>query len=221
REQEWTLAAYNSDVTDIKSRTIPAMEPPRGLFELLLIHFNFCRSLKECAIDPLQHRVLLTAPPVGASNAHELEGRDLARIIHVPTAAEVREGSVRALGDVAVLDVLQQIELEGLVMPALFGFATRNRRHLKGMVARDGRAHTVLEPGEILLRQRAGQAEVIVEASLDGWPNTELRLGHELEHGLGEDVSRRMTHAGQTLLFREDSKIDVGFEWLGHMRSSF
>src|SRR5262249_3774833 len=138
-----------------------------GLLELPLIRLKFCRRLEESAIDALQHRVLLTAPPVGASNAHELEDRDLARMIHMPTAAQVREGSVRALGDVVVLDVLQQIELEGLVMPALFGFGTRNGRHLKGMVARDGRAHTLLEPGEILLRQRAGQAEVIVEASLD------------------------------------------------------
>src|SRR5712691_3979678 len=85
-----------------------------GLLELLLIRFKFCLRLEEGAIDALQHRVLLTTPPVGASNAHELEGRDLARVVHVPTAAEVREGGMRALGDVAVLDVIEAVELGGL-----------------------------------------------------------------------------------------------------------
>src|SRR5437762_672146 len=102
-----------------------------GLFELLLIRFKFCLRLEQGTIDALQHRVLLTTPPIGTSNAHELEDRDLARSIHVPTAAEVRKGGVCALGDVAILDVLEEVELEGLVVPALCGFGTRNRRHLE------------------------------------------------------------------------------------------
>jgi len=58
----------------------------------------------------------------------------------------------------------------------------------------------------------SGQAEVVVKAGIDRRPDTELGIGHELEHGLGEDVGRRMTHAGQAFLLREDSEIDVGFE---------
>src|SRR5713226_4566358 len=102
-----------------------------SLFELPLIRLEFCRRFEEGAIDALQHRVFLTAPPVGAGDAHELEGRDLARVVHVPTTAEVREGGMRTLGDVAVLDVLEEVELEGLGAPAVFGFGTRNRRHLE------------------------------------------------------------------------------------------
>src|SRR5215470_17493013 len=116
------------------------------LFELVLICLQLCLRLEQGAIDALQHRILLTAPPVGASDVHELEGRDLARIIHMPTAAQVREGSVGALSDVAVLDVLEKIELEGLVAPVPFGFGTRNRRHLEGMLALDGRTHALLKP---------------------------------------------------------------------------
>ena len=88
-----------------------------GLLELLLIRLELFLRLEEGAIDALQHRVLLTAPPVGTSDAHELEGRDLARVVHVPTTAEVSEGGVRALGDVAVLDVLEEVEFEGLLAP--------------------------------------------------------------------------------------------------------
>src|SRR5919199_2098510 len=154
------------------------------LLELLFIRLELFLRLKEGAVDALQHRVLLAAPPVSAGNAHELEGGDLARMVHVSTAAEVGEVGVRALGDVAVLDVLEEVEFEGLLTPTLFGFGARDRRHLKGGLALDGGAHALFEPGEILLRQWAGQAEVIVEARVDGRPDAELSLGHELEHGL-------------------------------------
>jgi hypothetical protein len=61
------------------------------------------------------------------------------------------------------------------------------------------------------------QAEVVVEARIDRRPNAELGLGHEVEHSLGEDVGRRMTHAGKALFLRQGSEIDVGFKWFGHM----
>ena len=96
--------------------------------------------------------------------------------------------------------------------PTVFGFGARNRRHLEGVLACDGGAHARLEPGEVVLRERAGQAEVIVEAGLDGRPNPKLGLGHELEHRLGQNVSGRMAHTGQALLLRERRQIDVGFQ---------
>src|SRR6266567_8678294 len=187
-----------------------------GLLELLFICFELFLRLKEGAIDTLQHGVLLAAPPVSAGDAHELEGGDLARMVHVSTTAEVSEVSVRALGDVAVLDVLEEIEFEGLLTPTLFGYGTRNRRHLKGVLAFDGGAHALFEPGEILLREWAGQAEIIVEARVDGRPDPEFSLGHKLKHGLGEHVGGGMPHAGQALGLRKSFKSNVGFEWCGH-----
>src|SRR5438445_2921011 len=187
-----------------------------GLLELLFIRLELFLRLKEGTIDALQHRVLLTAPPVGTSDAHELEGGDLARMVHVSAAAEVSEVSVRALRDVTVLNVLEEVEFERLHMPTLFGFGTRNRRHLKGVLAFDGGAHALFEPGEILLREWAGQAEIIIEARVDGRPDPEFSLGHELKHGLGEHVGSRMPHAGQALGLRQVFEINVGFEWFGH-----
>src|SRR4029453_17226897 len=121
-----------------------------SLLELLFIRLELFLRLKEGAVDALQHRVLLTAPPVGASDAHELEGGDFTRMVHVSTTTEVSEGRVRALGEVAVLDVLEEVEFERLLTPAFFGFGTRNRRHVKGVLAFDGGTHTLFEPGEIL-----------------------------------------------------------------------
>ena len=90
---------------------------------------------------------------------------------------------------------------------------------MKGVLALDGGAHALFEPGEILLREWAGQAEVIVEARVDGRPDPEFSLGHELKHGLGENVGGRMPHAGQALGQGGD-EINVGFEGAG-MKSSF
>jgi hypothetical protein len=120
-------------------------------------------------------------------------------MVYVSTTAEVSEGGVRALRDITVLDILQEVKFKGLLAPALFGFGSRDRRHLKGVLVLDGGVHTLFEPGEVLLREWAGQAEVIVEASVDGRPDAEFRLGHELKHGLSENVGGRMPHAGQTL----------------------
>src|SRR5262249_1159401 len=121
------------------------------LLELLFIRLELVLRLKERAIDALQHGVLLTAPPVSTGDAHDLEGRELARMVHVSTTAEISEVGVRALGDVAVLDVLQEVEFEGLLTPTFFGFGSRDRRHLKSMLALDGGAHALFEPGEVLL----------------------------------------------------------------------
>src|SRR5215510_9297182 len=120
-----------------------------SLLELLFIPLELFLRLKEGAVDALEHGILLTAPPVGTGDAHELERRDLTRLVHVSTTAEISEVGVRALGDVAVLNVLKEVEFEGLLTPAFFGFGSRDCRHLKGVLALDGGAHALFEPGEI------------------------------------------------------------------------
>src|SRR5262245_39635159 len=99
-----------------------------GLLELLFIRPELFLRLKESTIDALQHGILLAAPPVGTSNAHELEGRDLTRMVHVSATAEISEGGVRALGDIAILNVLEEVKFERLLTPTLFGFGSRDRR---------------------------------------------------------------------------------------------
>src|SRR5215471_5946244 len=167
------MAHVVDEVEEFEVATNAAMITAPRLLELLFIRLELFLRLKERTIDTLQHGVLLAAPPVGSGNTHELEGGDLARMVYVSTTAEVSEVGVRALGDVVVLNVLQEVEFEGLLAPALFGFGARDRRHLKGVLALDGGVHTLFEPGEILLRERAGQAEIIIKARVDGRPDAE------------------------------------------------
>ncbi len=49
---------------------------------------------------------MLVAAPVGAGDAHQLEGADLARALHVRVAAEVRELAVATDTDLLVRDAV-------------------------------------------------------------------------------------------------------------------
>ena len=95
------------------------------------------------------------------------------------------------LCDGAVLDVRQQVELEGLVLPALLGLVAADGGHLEGEPPADRLAHAPPQPLQVLLRERARQPEVVVEAGGRGWTDAELGLRHQLDHRLGEHVRRR------------------------------
>ncbi len=57
----------------------------------------------------------------------------------------------------------------------------------------------VVEPARSSSVSDAGQAEVVVEAGVDGRPDAQFGFGHELDHRLGEDVGGRVAHARQAL----------------------
>src|SRR5207247_7003664 len=58
------------------------LEPPEMLVELVL-------GEPRGAVDPLQHRIPLVAPPVGAGGREELEVLHVTRRRHVGPAAEI------------------------------------------------------------------------------------------------------------------------------------
>src|SRR5215471_9008290 len=113
------MAHVVDEVEEFEVATNAAMITAPRLLELLFIRLERFLRLKEGTVDTLQHGVLLAAPPVGAGDAHELEGGDLARMVHVSTTAEVSEVGVRALRDVTVLNILEEVEFEGLLTPEL------------------------------------------------------------------------------------------------------
>ena len=90
---------------------------------------GFLRSAARCpgrAVDALEHRTLLVAPPVGAGDGEQLErlGIDLRGVRHVGPAAQVGEAVVRVRGDLFVRrKVVDQLELVGLVGKAPAGLA--------------------------------------------------------------------------------------------------
>src|SRR5262245_39694757 len=94
------------EVENLELAADAAMVAAAGFLELVEVLVELFLGLEERAIDALEHRVLLAAPPVGAGDAHELEGRDLLRRVQVAAAAEVGEGAMGALRDPVVGDVL-------------------------------------------------------------------------------------------------------------------
>ena len=131
-------------------------------------------------------------------------------------AAEVGELAVRALRDGAVLDVREEVELEGLVLPALLGLVAGDGGHLEGEPPADRLAHAPPQPLQVLLRERARQPEVVVEAGGRGWTDAELGLRHQLDHRLGEHMRGGVAHARQAILLWEVGKVDVGLDRFWH-----
>ena len=75
------------------------------------------------------------------------------------------------------------------------------------MVGGDGRAHPLLDRGQVLGDERARQVEVVVEAVLDRRADAQLRAGEQVEHRLGHDVRGRVAH-------RVEVVVGVGVEQL-------
>ena len=73
-----------------------------------------------------KHGAALVATPVGAGDGEELEGSDLAGVLHVGTATEIGEGALRVGADDLVLGKLaNQLELVGLILELLEGILAR------------------------------------------------------------------------------------------------
>ncbi len=171
---------------------------PQELVELLL-------GLPDRPVDPLQHRPLLVAPPVGTGDREELEGADRRGRLDVGSLAQVAERPVlveaghreRLAGCLSPRgEVIEDLHLVGLA-----GVDGRGPGGVEGQLLPDegvrcgdaGR-HPLLDGREVLRRQRARQVEVVVEAVVDRRADAELRAGEELEHGLGHDVGGGVAH---------------------------
>ncbi len=187
-----------------------------GFFELAFVGFEFFGGFEEGAVDALELGVFFGAAPVGAGDGSEFEGADFSGVVDVAAFAEVGEVSVGALGDGAVLEVGKEVELEGLVLPALEGFLAGDLGHLEGEASGDALAHAVFEPLKVFGGEGAGEAEVVVEAGVDGGADAEFGIGEELEHGFGEQVCGGVAHACEPLFSGEGGEVDVGFERRGH-----
>ena len=149
-------------------------------------------------VDPRQLRVLLVAAPVRTGETGQLEGLDRLGVLEMRAAAEVGEVALRVERDLPVrrvdeLDLVRlillleagarlgAIELDALPRPALVE------------LARDLR----LDRREVLLADRLGELEVVVEAVLDRRADRDLDPGMQPTHGLREQVRRRVAQHGQ------------------------
>src|SRR5947208_9442587 len=164
------------------------LEPPEVLVELLL-------GEPRGAVDPLEHRLLLVAAPVGARRRQELERLDLAGGLHVRPAAEVDEVALRVERHRRRDEALEDLDLVTLAAPPeeLDRLRARHLLALERQVGFHDLAHDLLDLGEVLRREWRRAVEVVVEAVLDGGTDGDFHLGKQSLHGLGHDVRGGVT----------------------------
>ena len=164
------------------------LEPPEVLVELLL------REPRR-AVDPLEHRLLLVAAPVGARRRQQLERLELAGGLHVRPAAEVDEVALRVERHRRRGDALEDLDLVTLAAPSeeLDRLRARHLLALERQVGFHDLAHDLLDLGEVLRREWRRAVEVVVEAVLDGGADGDFHLGKQSLHGLGHDVRGGVT----------------------------
>ncbi len=168
-------------------------------------------------VDPLEHRVLLVAPPVGAGHLHQLEvaepsgRRDVGADTHVDEgvgvaveADDVGVGATAGLAceliiGVAAGDPLDDGPLVGVVGHEIDGLGRRDLAADERLVRFDDLPHLGLDALQILVVEGlvvavgiGGQLEVVVEAVLDRWADRKGGAGPQLQHRLGQDVGRRV-----------------------------
>ena len=157
------------------------------------------------AVDALQLLVLLVAQPVGGGRSHELDRvrGDVARVGDVRAATEVAPAALPRLRIEVVVDgqlgaadlhdvspalAADQAQLEGLVRELVDGIALGHHTSGEPLPGLQDHDHALLEVGEIVRGEGGLDAEVVVEAVLDGRPDAELRVREGVLHGLRQHV---------------------------------
>ncbi len=165
------------------------------------------------AVDPLQHLVARIAAPVRAGDLHQLEHLELARRRHVRAAAEVDEAAFAIQRNVLVRrDRRDDLGLVVLahVLEELHRLVARHHLALDLLVLLRELGHALLDRREVLRRERALVAEVVVEAVLDHRADRHLRVGKQLLDRVGEQVRRRMADDVEAFRVLVGDDRDVG-----------
>ena len=162
------------------------------------------------AVDALQLRVLLAAPPVGAAGAHQLERRDGPGDRQVRAAAQVLPAQLAAAriqvvvdGQLGAADLdrlavvigrvaleADQLELVRLVRELGPGLLVGHHPAGEPLALLDDLAHPGLDRLQVVRGERLVHVEVVVETVLHRRPDAELGLREQLLHGLRHDVRR-------------------------------
>ena len=147
------------------------------------------------AVDALEHLVLRVAAPVGAGDAHQLEGLQLAGGRHVRPAAQVDPVALAVERDGVLLG--NRGDDFGLVLLALFAeegdrLVPRHDFSFYGKIFPGDLRHSLFDGREIFRRERPLVRKVVVEAVLDHRPDGDLRVGKQLLHRVREQMRGRV-----------------------------
>src|SRR5207342_1835238 len=138
------------------------------LLEPLEVRVEIGLRVEGGAVDPGQLRVLLVTAPVRAGERRQLDRLDRLRVLQVRAAAEVGEVALRVQRDLALgrVDKLDLVRL-ALGREALLRLLGRDLLALPGAALLQLALDLRLDLLEIVLADRLGELEVVVEAVLD------------------------------------------------------
>ena len=181
------------EVEEVELEPEPAVVARARLLEPLEVRVEVGLRVERGAVDPRQLRVLLVAAPVRAGEARQLHRLDRRRVLEVRAAAEIGELALRVERDRA-LRLVGELDLVRLRLR----LEARDRLVAGELLARplaplrDLAADLVLDRLEVVLGDRLGELEVVVEAVGDRRADRDLHARVEAHDRLGEQVRGRV-----------------------------
>ena len=211
-EDDQAGADLVGEAEEVQLRAEPPVVAALGLGQLLQVGLVGVLALPRGAVDALQLRVLLAAPPVGGGAPGEGERGDRAGARQVRAAAEVGPDPVAGAGvEVVVHGQLRAADLDGGALGVVGAALEADQLQLVRLVRElglrvgvadlaagevlpgaDDLLHLLLERREVLGGEGPLGVEVVVEAVLDRRADAELGAGEELLHRLGQHVRGRV-----------------------------
>ena len=158
------------------------------LFQPVQVQVQGVLRFEGGAVDALEHGSVFVAAPIGPGNAQQLERGHSTSGLDVGAVAEIGEWAVGVDTQGVVLNGVDDLQLERLVSEHVPGLGAGYLGALKGEICGDGLGHLLLDHGEVVVGEGAGELEVVVEAVLGWGPDGELGLGEDGAHGLGHDM---------------------------------
>ena len=183
----------------ILAPTDQAMIPLLGFFYMGQISFEVFLVRPGGAVDTGQHLVVGIAAPVGAGEAGQLEGTQVARVRHMGADTHVRVVFVVIQGDgLALGDTPHDFLLVGLVPGLEGGQRLFTSDHLADhlMIALGQFVHACLYLFEIFGRERAIDGDIVIKALVNDRPDGHLdvrvdrleRLPEQMRTGVADDI---------------------------------
>ncbi len=181
------------DAEKIQLGTQLAVVPAPGLLnqENVLIQQGLFRE--GSPVYPLQHLILLAAPPVGARQVHQLHRLQPAGAGHVGAHAQVREFPLAVAGKGHVRrQVFDQFDLVFLagVPEKVQRLRPGEFKALKGQVGLDDCFHFLFNFSQVAGSKGFLRIKIVVKPVGDGRPNGQAGARKKPLHRLGHDVGR-------------------------------
>ena len=193
-------------VADVEQLVLLAQHPVVAafrLFHLRQVGIEIFLAEERGAVQPLQRPARGVSLEVGPGDRQQLERLDSAGVGTVRPPAQVDKLSLPVEAERGVVGEagLHVLHLEGLpqVVAQLHRFAAGKFEAVEDLAFGDNLGHFGFDAGEVVLPDRVGHVEVVIEPGGERRAKGEADPGEEPHDGAGHDVRRRVPHDRQRL----------------------